>query len=157
MKLGAGLLLALAMLGVGGCEIFFHWLLGRGVFPSLLAVYLSADAGGKYFYGGVVDNVAPAMVLGCVNGWVGYPRWSVVKLCAITFAVAVFVIALMPLYRSLIGPERFAIIWGSSQRGLAVSFSDVFRLISAFLVAGASARAAYIFRREWKIRQSMNR
>jgi hypothetical protein len=146
-------MLALAMLAVGGCEILFHWLLGRGVFPSLLAVYLSADAGGKYFLGGIIDNVAPAMVLGCVNGWVGYPRWSVGKLSATALALAVFVVALMPLYRSLIGPERFAMIWDSSQGGPAVSFSDVFRLVSAFLAAGASTHGAYVFRRDWKLRR----
>jgi len=156
MKLDGGLWLAGAMMAVGGGEILFHWLLGRQVFPSLLAIYLSADAGGKYFFGGVVDNVAPAIVLGWVNGWVGYPRWSVHKLCATTFMLAVFVVALMQLYGSLIGPENFATVWGSPQSGLENSFPYVFRLASAFLVAGVFTRAGYFFRQDWKARKSIS-
>src|SRR5215467_9359419 len=123
MKLGGGLLLAGAMLAVAGGAILFHWLLGQGMFPSLLAVYLAADRSGKHFFGGVVDNVAPAVVLGWVNGWVGYPRWSVRTLCATTFAIAVFVVALMQLYGPLIGPEHFATVWGSPNSAREAAFS----------------------------------
>jgi len=156
MKLDGGLWLAGAMLAVGGGEILFHWLLGRGVFPLLLAIYVSADAGEKYFFAGVVDNVAPAAVLGWVNGWVGYPRWSVRKLCATTFMLAVFVVALMQLYAALIGPETFSTVWGSPRSGLENGFPYVFRLGSAFLIAGFFTRGAYFFRLDWKAPRSIN-
>jgi hypothetical protein len=60
------------------------------------------------------------------------------------------------LYGSLIGPENFATVWGSPQGGLGDGFSYVFRLVSAFLVAGFFTRAAYVFRRDWKPRKSIN-
>jgi hypothetical protein len=150
MKLDGGLLLAYVMVGVAGCQILFHWLLGREVFPAILAIYLSADAGGKHFYGGIVDNVAPAIVLGWVNGWVGYPRWSTRRLLATTFTLALFVVVLMPVYRPLIGPEHFATVWGTpASTGV---FSYVFRFSSALLITGFFTRAAYVFRRDWKPR-----
>lgn len=152
MKLDGGPLLTGAMLAVAGCEIIFHWLLGRGGFPSILAIYLAADAGGKHFFGGVVDNIAPAAILGWINGLSSYPRWSLRRGYPIAFALSVFVVALTPLYRSLIGPERFTIVWGSPNNTLEVGFSYIFRVASAFLVAGFFTRAGYIFRRDWKPR-----
>jgi MFS family permease len=154
MKLNGWPLLAGAMLAVAVGQILFHWLLGRGVFPWLLAVYLAPDAGGKFFFGGVMDNIAPAILLGWVNGWAGYRRWSVRTLCLTTFALAVFVVALMPLYRPLIGPEHFKTVWGSPGSVREAVSSYTFRVVSAFLITGFFTRAAYIFRREWKPRTS---
>lgn len=152
MKFNGGRLLAGAMLAVGAFEILFHWLLGRGLFPSLLALYLAADAGRKYFLGGAIDNVAPAVVLGWVNGWVGYPRWSIRTLCATTFSLALFVVALMPIYRPMIGEDNFTTVWGSPSSPREAGFSYIFQVASAFLVAGFFTRAAYVFRRDWKRR-----
>jgi hypothetical protein len=137
-----------AMLAVAWGEILFHWLLGRQMFPSLLAVYLSTDAGGKYFLGGVVDNIAPAAVLGCVNGWAGFPLRSVGKLLVTTVVLAGFVVALMPICSVLVGQEHFGMIWGSAKSGFGLGFSSVFRFLSALLVTGFFTRAAYVFRRD---------
>lgn len=38
-----------AWLGVAGLEIAFHWVLGAGRFPTLLAIYLDRGNSGKAF------------------------------------------------------------------------------------------------------------
>jgi hypothetical protein len=136
-----------ALLAVGTIEATFHWLLVREAFAPLLAVYLCPDAGGKYFYAGIVDNIAPAIVLGCVNGWLGYPRWSVGRLVATAAAFAVFVAEMTRLYAALMGPRPSAIVYGSPK---GAPENVLFRVLSAFLIAGVFTYGAYVFRRDWK-------
>jgi hypothetical protein len=141
------------MVFVGVCEITLHWLLGRGTFPRLLAIYLMADSpSGKHTVAGIVDNAAPAVALGWVNGWVGFPQWSVRKLVATAFAVAVFVVALLPVYGAFIGPRRFAIVSGIPQTALGSAVFYLFNISWTFLLAGVLTYGSYVFRRDWKRR-----
>ena len=76
MKRTGWLLILGVLLIVAGLEIAFHWPLGRGEFPALLAIYLDRGNSGKAFNAGIVDNLAPAAFVGWISGWAGYPRWS---------------------------------------------------------------------------------
>jgi hypothetical protein len=139
------LYLIVAILATASGEFIFHWLLGRGCCSTLLAMYLAPDRGGKHFWGGIVDNVAPAIFLGCINGLVGFPKWSNRTLLITTIGIAIFVVGMIPVYGRLIGPKNFATVWGSTQ----VS-SLVFRFLSAFVAAGFFTRAVYVMRRDWR-------
>lgn len=131
-------------------EISVHWLLGRGGPSPLLSTYLAADAGGKHFYAGLLDNIAPAAVLGFVNGWAWFPRRSVRAVAAIAVALAVFVAILMPVYSVLVGPEHYSEIWGR-----ASSISDnLLNTFFAFLAVGACTIAGYRSRRDWERKKS---
>jgi hypothetical protein len=151
MKRSGGLLLLAALVVVGAFETAFHWLLVRDSFAPLLGVYLSPDAGGKYFYAGIVDSIAPAAILGCVNGWLGYPRWSIGRLCASAIAIAVFVAEMTRVYASIVGPTRSALVYGSPS---GAPENVLFRGLSAFFITGVFTYGAYGFRREWKPRRS---
>ena len=152
MKRNGAVLIAAAVLFVAGCEIVVHWLLGSVVSPSLLAAtYLCPDAGGKYFYAGMIDNTIPALVLGLVNGWVGFPRWSVPRLWLTAVLLAVCVVALMPLYSILIGPQRFALVWG--WRG-GISWEYVSPLLFASLAVGGGTGGACQSRRSWDLEKA---
>lgn len=141
MKHNGWLLLITATLLVAACEIVFHWLLGRGVFPSLLAFYLYVDPqSGKASFAWDVINTAPAAVLGFTNGWVGYRRWSARTLCLTTLILAVFVATLTRVYGLLIGHRRFATVGGSW----------TYNLFTSLAVAGFFTLGAYVFRRDWK-------
>ena len=153
MKLNPGVRLAAAAVIVAAIEIGFHWLVGRGDNPGLLGVYLSRDSGGKAFFAGTVDNTIPALVLGCVNGWVGFPRWSVRKLIVTTAAIALFVAALVPVYRMLIGPS-FASVWGRPNTAAKNAAYHLYDFMTAFLTAGPFTYGAYVFRRDWNKRGS---
>jgi len=145
VKLNGWLLLISAMFLVAACEIVFHWLLGRGVFPSLLAFYLFIDPQSrKASFAWDVINTAPAAVLGCVNGWIGYRRWSVRTLCGSTFGLALFVASLTPIYGVLIGQRQFATVRGSV----------TFNVFTALLVTSFFTLGAYVFRSEWKHRKA---
>lgn len=144
MKLNGWLLLISAVLFVAACEIVFHWLLGRGVFPSLLALYLYVDPQSrKASFAWDLINTAPAAALGCANGWIGYPRWSASTLCLTTVALALFVAALTRTYGLLIGRRQFATVGGSW----------VYNVFTALAVTGFFTLGAYIFRRDWKRRR----
>jgi hypothetical protein len=94
------LLVFMISVAVIAFEATAHWLLGRGSFPTLLAVYLAADnPSGKHFFAGVFDNALPAAVLGYVAGWTGYPRWSPRKVFVVVILLACLVAGLEPLYR----------------------------------------------------------
>jgi len=151
MKRSGGLLLLAALAVVGAFETAFHWLLVRDSFAPLLGVYLSPDAGGKYFYAGIVDSIAPAAILGSVNGWLGFPRWSIARLCVGAVGIAVFVAEMTRLYAAFIGPARSALVYGSPN---GAPENVLFRVLSAFFVAGVFTYGAYGFRREWKLRRS---
>jgi hypothetical protein len=123
MKRTGWLLILGALLTVAGIEIAFHWLLHRGEFPALLAIYLDRGNSGKAFNAGIVDNLAPAAFVGWISGWVGYPRWSPPTLAGVAVGLAVFIAALVPVYSILIGPEHFATVWGAPKSfGQEVSF-----------------------------------
>src|SRR5947208_2703326 len=99
------------MVVVAAVEIGLHWLIGQGDNPRLRGIYLyTHDSGGKAFFAYTVDNIFPSFLLGCVNGWVGFSRWSVRKFIVTTAAIALLVDALVPVYKVLIGPE-FALVW----------------------------------------------
>lgn len=150
MKRTGGLLILAAMVAVAGLGSAFHWLLSCGKFPVLLAIYLDRGSSGKAFNAGVVDNQIPAAFLGWIGGWVGYSRWSPRTLATVVFGLAIFVAALVPVYRVLIGPEHFAIVWGSPKSVAEEVFSHTYDLFTALLTAGAFAYGGYIFRRDWK-------
>jgi len=150
MKRTGWLLILGVLLMVAGLEIAFHWLLGRGEFPALLAIYLDRGNSGKAFNAGIVDNLAPAAFVGWISGWVGYPRWSPRTLAGGAVGLALFVAALVPVYRILIGPEHFAIVWGAPKSfGQEVSF-HVYDVFTALLAGGAFTHGGYVFRRDWK-------
>jgi hypothetical protein len=151
MKRGGGLMLLVALVTIGASEAVFHWLLARDSFAPLLGVYLCPDAGGKYFYAGIVDNIVPAAILGSVNGWLGYPRWSIARLCIGALGIAVFVAEMTRLYAAFIGPARSALVYGSPN---GAPENVLFRVLSAFFIAGVFTYGAYGFRREWKPRRS---
>jgi len=137
------LLLISAVLFVAACEIIFHWLLSRGVFPSLLAFYLYVDPQSKKAsFAWDVINTAPAAVLGCANGWIGHPRWSVSTLCVTTVTIALFVASLTRAYGLLIGQRQFATVGGSW----------IYNAFTALGVAGFFGIGAYVFREESKRR-----
>ena len=139
---------------VAAIEFGFHWLLGQGDTPGLLSVYLNRGSSGKAFFAGSVDNTIPAILLGCVNGWVGFSRWSVRKLIVTTAAIALFVAALVPLYRVLVGPNNFALVWGLPDSAVKTVAYHAYDVITAFLTAGPFTYGAYVFRRDWKRRRS---
>jgi len=136
-KRNGWLLLIGAVLFVAACEIVFHWLLGRGVFPTVLALYLWVDPLTRK--GTLVQSVinsAPAAVLGFANGWIGYPRWSARTVGVTALIIALFVDTLTHL---LIGHRQFAI----------VGRSWIFALVDT----GFWTLGAYVFRRDWKRRR----
>lgn len=135
---------------VAGIEIAFHWLLGRADFPALLGVYLARGASGKAFNAFMVDNLIPAALVGWTCGWVGYSRWSPRALVGITVGIAIFVAGLMPVYRVLIGPDHFSIVWGATKSHGELVSSHLYDVFTAFLSAGAFAHGGYVFRRDWK-------
>jgi hypothetical protein len=150
MKRTGWVLVLGALVAVTSLEIVFHWLLGRGEFPALLAVYLDRGRSGKAFNAGLLDNQVPAALIGWIAGWVGYSRWSPRTLAAVAVGLALFVAALVPVYRVLIGPEHFAIVWGAPKslgERLSSHFYDVF---TALLAGGAFLYGGYVFRRDLK-------
>ena len=145
MKRNGWLLLIAVVFLVGASEIFSHWLLGRGVFPLLLAIYLYVDPqSGKDAFAWDVMNTAPAAVLGCANGWIGYPRWSAPTLCLNTLILALFVAGLMRIYGLLVGQRQFATVGRTSW---------IYNVFTAFAVAGFFTLGAYVFRHQWKRRR----
>ena len=150
MKRTGWLLIIGLMLTVAGIEIAFHWLLGRGEFPRLLGIYLSRGSGGKAFNAGVVDNQAPAALLGWVSGWIGYSRWSCHTLIGIAIGIAVFVAALVPAYGILIGPEHFSYVWGAPKNFGERIFFHIYDVFTALVAGGAFTYGGYVFRRDWK-------
>ena len=147
MEYRRGLWIAGAIVAVAVCEIWFHWLVS--VNPYVLGVYLTPDRGEKYFIGGCIDTVLPAAFLGAVNGWVGFPVWSLRKAMLIASGLAVFVVAMLPVYSALIGKENLAIIWGYRR---SVS-SCIFPVASTFAVIAFFTHGAYVFRRDWNRRR----
>lgn len=151
MRRSPGLLLAIAVVAMAVVEVTLHWLLGREGFSTIRAIYLATDyPSSKHFFEGVVDNFGPAVILGSVSGWVGFPRWSVRRFSATTIGIAIFIAALMPLYRILIGPKQFVIVWGMPKTALQSILFHLYDILTAFLAAGFFTRAAYVFRRDWK-------
>lgn len=141
LKRNGWVLLISAVLFVSACEVVFHWLLGRGVFPSLLAFYLYVDPQSrKASFAWDVINTAPAAVVGCANGWIGYPRWSARILCVTTLTLALFIASLTRAYGPLIGPRQFATVGGSW----------TYNFFTALAVTGFFTLGAYVFRRDWK-------
>lgn len=139
-----------AWLGVAGLEIAFHWLLGTGRSPTLLAIYLDRGNSGKAFNAGIVDNQVPAVILGWISGWVGYSRWSLRTLGFVAIGTAISVAALVPLYRLLVGPGYFAIVWGAPRSLGEQLSSHAYDVFTAFLAGGAFTYGGYVFRRDWK-------
>jgi hypothetical protein len=136
-----------AIIAAAVCEIWFHWLASAN--PYVLGVYLTPDRGEKYFIGGCIDTVLPAAFLGAVNGWVGFPVWSLRKVMFIASGLAVCVVAMLPIYSTLVGKENLAIIWGYRR---SVS-SYIFPFASTFAVIAFFTHAAYVFRWDWKRRR----
>lgn len=159
MTRNGGTLLIGAMVVVGACEVLLHGLLGKGVFPALLANYLFKDyPAGQAFFMGMVDNICPAAILGCVNGWVGFSGWSARKLVITTFVLAVFLASLEPVYGLLIGREHFAIVWGSARISIMrAAFFHLYDVFTAFVTAGSFTYGAYVFRRDWRKRDRQSR
>jgi hypothetical protein len=134
---GWPLLIGVVLLVVA-CEIIFHWLLGRGAFPTLLALYLWVDpVTRKGTFAREVINAAPAVLLGCANGWIGYSRWSVRTLCATTVILALF----MDMFTHLLMRNpQFAIVgrpW-------------IFSAFTALANIGFFTLGTYVLRRDWK-------
>ena len=139
------------MVMVGVFEVILHWLLGKGIFPGLLARYLFTEQpSGKHFFAGTVDNTIPAAALGCVNGWLGFTRWPTRTLIATTLGIAAFVAALVPAYGAVMAQQHFAIVWGSPQNVLQAELFHLYDFFTAFLTAGAFTYGACAFRRDWK-------
>ena len=147
-----GLWIAGAIVTVAVCEIWFHWLVS--VNPYVLGVYLTPDRGEKYFIGGCIDTVLPGAFLGAVNGWVGFPVWSLRKVMFIAAGLAVFVVAMLPIYSALVGKENLAIIWGHRYGGLGGGL-DYYHwpFASTFAVIAFFTHGAYVGRRDWKRRR----
>lgn len=139
-----------AMFLVAACEITLHWLMARNVFPTLMAVYLYTDPIGRNLYAGFVDNLFPAVILGSVNGWVGFPKWSRRRLAIFVFFLATFVEGVRIVDGALIGWHRFRFVWGSVKSVQGAVIGD---LIFTLLVLAAFTFGAYGFCREWKKRQ----
>lgn len=140
MKRNGVLLLGGAMAAVAAGEVALHWLIGRGGFAGgALAIYVAADSGGKHFCAGIVDNFLPSVALGCVNGWVGFFRWSSRTLWVTTAGVAALVVALLPVYSFFIGSQRFTPVWGSLRSPSAY----VIPSLSAFVITGFFTRMVY--------------
>jgi hypothetical protein len=141
-----------AVLAVALCEIWFHWLAGAN--PYVLGVYLTPDKGNKYFTGACIDTVLPAIFLGAVNGWVGFPAWSFRKVTFIACGLAAFVVGMLPVYSNFVGKANLAIIWGSRQGGFGGGL-DYYHwpFASTFAVLGFFTFGAYEARRDWKRRR----
>jgi len=140
-------LVLLTSIAVIALQAATHWLLGRGNFPTLLAVYLTGGNSGKHFFAGVFDNSMPAAVLGFVAGWAGYPRWSPRKVFAVVVLLSCLVAALIPLYRVLLGPQNHAIVWGSPTGLVQESLFHLYDVFTAFLIGGVFAYMGYGGRR----------
>lgn len=154
MKRGGTLWIFLALAALACVETALHWMLGRGEFPTLLAIYLYRGYSGKAFYAGIVDNQIPAAIAGVVTGWVGYSRWPARTLVLAALGDAAFVAALVPLYRILIGPGNFAIVWGSPTGASSLIASHVYDVFTALIAAGAFTYGSYLFRRDWRRRKA---
>ena len=114
----------------------------------LLAIYLYTDASGKHFLAGMVANQVPAAILGWIGGWVGFPGWSLRKLTVVAVALAIFVAALTPVYSALLGPQRFAIVWGAPKTMLQAALFHLYDVFTACIPCLFFANLAYRGRRE---------
>jgi len=141
LKRNGWLLLIGVVLFVSAFQAVFHWLLGQGAFPTLLALYLWVDPlTRKGTFVRDLINSAPAVVLGCANGWIGYRRWSARTLGVSALTLALFVDMLRHL---LMGHRQFAI----------VGRSWIFSVFTALVDTGFFTLGAYVLRRDWKRRR----
>jgi hypothetical protein len=142
-----------AVLAVALCEIWFHWL--ASVNPYVLGVYLTPGKGNKYFIGACIDTIFPAISLGAVIGWLGFPELSDRKVVLIAFALAMlFAVAMLPVYSNLVGKANLAIIWGQRRDGFGGGI-DYYHwpFFSTFVLLGVCTHGAYESRRDWERRR----
>ena len=147
MKRRPSLLIFATAAAVLAFEAAVHWLLGRGTFPTLLAVYLTGGSSGKHFFAGVLDNLLPAAVLGFANGWAGYPHRSPRKVSLLMFGLAIFTASLEWVYRALVGAQNYAIVWGSPTSNVGAALFHSYDVFTAFLTGGFFSYVAYGGRR----------
>lgn len=137
-----------AMVVVAAAEIAIHWLFGRH--ESLLAIYLMTDfPSGKHSVALVLDSVAPGAIVGFVNGWVGFPRRSILALAATAVGLSLFVAGLMPIYGLLVGMHHYSLVWGAPT---SVS-GNIWNVLFAFFAAGGCTYGGYANRRHWENRK----
>jgi hypothetical protein len=142
LKSNGWLLLIGVVLLVMACEIIFHWLLGQGTFPTVLGLYLWVDpVTKKGTFPREVINAAPAVILGCANGWIGYSRWSVRTLFANAVILALFMNTLTHL---LMRNPQFAFV---GRPWIFDAFTTVVH--TSFFTLGV-----FVFFRDWKRRRS---
>jgi hypothetical protein len=144
MKRSPYVLVLIISIAVVAFEAAVHWLLSGGRFPTLLAVYLTADSPSeKHFFAGVLDNQLPAAVLGYVAGWAGYPRWSPRKVFVVVVLLSCLVAGLEPIYRVLLGPQNHAIVWGSPNSLVESALSHLYDVFTAFVIGGVFSYGGY--------------
>ena len=137
---GGWLLLLTAMLLVAGGQIALHWGLSRGMFPNLIAAYLYRNpqthkSSGAY----LLMTIGPGVVLGALNGWLGYGRWTPRTLLVNAFGISLMVDALIPFYGRFIGEEF---------RGSPFAAS-----VASFLITWFLTMFVYVQRLEWEKRR----
>lgn len=93
--------IVLAIFIVLSAEAIAHWYAGRAATPSadsMAAAYLYRDPDNhKAFVAGLVDLVAPAVILGVAIGWFGV-GWSPRRLTATVAVVSLALVAMIPAY-----------------------------------------------------------
>lgn len=138
-----------AAIAVAAIEIGFHWLLSRGTFSTLSAIYLPSNyTRTRDDFAGVVDNLSPAAVLGLISGWVAFPRWSLRKLAVVAIALAIFVAALEPFYWAIIGWHHYYGVQEPKNLRQTLALFPLFDFFTAYIPCMLFATMIYRGRRE---------
>lgn len=145
--------IALAAVAIGCFEVLAHWLLGRNPASLPFQLYfLHEPPSGHTIFQGVLDQVLPATILGCLLGWEGFCKWSPRRLAASVLCLALYLNALESIYRLVIGPRTYDINFGTATTsviGISIYPSE---LVVILPVLGVFTYGAYVFRRDWKRR-----
>lgn len=138
-----------AVITVAAIEIGFHWLLSRGTFSTLSAIYLPSNyTHTRDDFAGVVDNLSPAAVLGLISGWVAFPRWSLRKLTVAAVALAILVATLEPFYWAIIGWHHYYGVQEPRNLRQALALFPLFDFFTAYIPCLLFANMTYRGRRE---------
>ena len=103
-----GWLLLLAAMILTGCgQIALHWGLSRGMFPNLLAQYFYRDPySGKSSGAYLLIAMWPGVLLGGLNGWLGYGRWTQRMMLLNAFVISLLVVDVLTPFRArLLGAQ----------------------------------------------------
>jgi hypothetical protein len=152
-----GVSIIIAAITVAAIEVGLHWLLSRGTFPTLSAIYLPSNyTRTRDDFAGVVDNLGPAAILGLVSGWVAFPRWSLRKLTAAAIGIAIFLAALEPAYWGIIGWHHYYGVQKPNGIRQTLALFPLFDFFTACIPCLLFANMTYRGRRELASRKSMN-